>query len=143
LTNEGGPNYFQEACKVEHSKEWKKAMEEEMNSLLENKMWELVNLPKGRRALQNKWVYRIKHECDENKERYKVRLLVKGFSQKEGIDFTKIVSPIVKISSIRVILGLVVALDLEFEQLDVKEAFLHGELEEEIYMDQPEGFIEK
>lgn len=108
-------NCFQEACKVEHSKEWKKAMEEEMNSLQENKTWELVNLPKGRKALQNKWVYMIKHEGDEKKERYKARLVVKGFAQKEGIDFTEIFSPVVKMSSIRVILGLVAALDLECE----------------------------
>eukprot|EP00253_Pinus_taeda_P028006 PITA_28006 len=118
-------------------------MEEEMNSLQENKTWELVNLPKGRKALQNKWVYRIKHEGDEKKERYKARLVLKGFAQKEGIGFTEIFSPIVKISSIRVILGLVSTLNLECEQLDVKTAFLHGELEEEIYMEQPEGFIEK
>ena len=63
-------------------------MEEEMNSLLENKTWELVKLLKGRKALQNKWVYRIMHEGDENKKRYKARLRVKGFSQKEDIDFT-------------------------------------------------------
>eukprot|EP00253_Pinus_taeda_P022567 PITA_22567 len=81
LTDEGEPNCLQEACKVEHNKEWKKAMEEEMNSLQENKTWELVNLPKGRKALQNKSVYRIKHEGDEKKERYKARLVVKGFSQ--------------------------------------------------------------
>lgn len=80
-------------------------------------------------------MYRIKHEGDEKNERYKARLVVKGFSQKEGIDFTKIFSPVVKMSSNRVILGLVVALDIECEQLDVKTAFPHGELEEEIYMD--------
>ena len=68
---------------------------------------------------------------------------MKGFAQKEGIDFTEIFSPVVKMSSIRVILGLVTTLDLECEQLDVKIVFLHGELEEEIYMKQPEGFIEK
>ena len=90
MTDEGEPNCFQEACKVEHSKEWKKAMEEEMNSLQENKTWELVNLPKGKKALQNKWVYRIKHDGNEKKERYKARLVVKGFAQKEGIDFTEI-----------------------------------------------------
>eukprot|EP00253_Pinus_taeda_P004062 PITA_04062 len=118
-------------------------MEEEMNSLHENKTWELLNFPKGRKALQNKWVYMIKHEGEEKKERYKARLVVKGFSQKECIDFTKIFSPVVKMSSIRVILGLVATLDLECEQLDVKTAFLHGEFEEEIYMEQREGFIEK
>eukprot|EP00253_Pinus_taeda_P006599 PITA_06599 len=114
-----------------------------MNSLLENKTWELVNLPKGRKALQNKWVYKIKHEDDEKKERYKTRLVVKSFAQKEGIDFTEIFSLVVKMSSIRVILGLVAALDLECEQLDVKTAFLHGELEETIYMELPKGFVEK
>ena len=143
LTDEGEPNCFQEACKVEHNKEWKKAMEEEMNSLQENKSWELVNLPKGRNSLQNKWVYKIEHEGDEKKERYKARLVVKCFAQKEGINFTKIFSLVVKMSSIRVILGLVTTLDLECEQLDVKTTFLHGKWEEEIYMEQPEGFIEK
>ena len=106
-----------------------------MTSLLENKTWELVNLPRDRKALQNKWVYKIKHEGDE-KERYKARLVVKGFAQKEGIDFTNIFSPIVKMLSIRVIIGLVVALDLECEQLDVKTALFHSELEEEIYTKQ-------
>ena len=118
-------------------------MEEEINSLLKNKTWELVNLPTGRKALQNKWVSRIKHEGDEKKERYKARLVVKGFAQKEGIDFTEIFSLVVKMSSIRVILGLIAALDLECEQLDVKTTFLHGELKEEIYIEQLEGFIEK
>eukprot|EP00253_Pinus_taeda_P019115 PITA_19115 len=118
-------------------------MEEEIISLLKNKTWELVNLPKGRKDLQNKWVYNIKHEGDEKKEKYKARLVVKGFSQKEGINFTEFFLLVVKMSSIRVILGLLAALDLECEQLDVKIAFLHGELEEEIYMQQPEDFIEK
>ena len=86
-----------------------------MDSLLENKTWELVKLPKGRRALQNKWVYIIKHEGEGENKRYKARLVVKGFAQKEGIDFNEIFSPVVKMSSIRVILGLVVALDLECE----------------------------
>ena len=86
-----------------------------MDSLLENKTWELVKLLKGRRALQNKWVYRIKHEGEGEKKRYKARLVVKGFAQNEGIDFNEIFSPVVKMSSIRVILGLVVALDLECE----------------------------
>jgi ATP-binding cassette subfamily B (MDR/TAP) protein 1 len=106
LTNEGEPNCFWEACKVENNKEWKKEMEEEMQSLLEKKTWELVNLPKGRKSLQNKWVYKIKHEGEGKKETYEARLVVKGFSQKEGIDFTEILSLIVKMSSIRIVLGL-------------------------------------
>ena len=72
--------------------------------------------------------------------KYKARLVVKGFNQKQGIDFDEIFSPVVKMSSIRVILGLIASLDLELEKMDVKTAFLHGDLEEEIYMVQPEGF---
>ncbi|CAH9124988.1 unnamed protein product, partial [Cuscuta epithymum] len=115
-------------------------MQEEMQSLHENHTYELVELPKGRRALKNKWVYRIKTEESSSKPRYKARLVVKGFGQEKGIDFEEIFSPVVKMSSIRVVLGLAAVQDLEIEQLDVKTAFLHGDLEEEIYMEQPEGF---
>ena len=113
-------------------------MQEEMQSLHENNTYELVKLPKGRRALKNKWVYRIKIEGSKSKSRYKAQLVVKGFGQEEGIDFEEIFSPVVKMSSIRVFLGLAAVQDLEIEQLDVKMTFLHGDLEEEIYMEQPE-----
>jgi hypothetical protein len=78
-------------------RQWRKmTMEEEMESLLENETWVLVMLPKGREPLQNKWLYMIKHEREGNKERYKARLVVKGFTQKEGIDFTEIIHPLLK-----------------------------------------------
>jgi len=99
-----------------------------------------VELPKGRKALRNKWVYRLKNEENNPRSRYKARLAVKGFNQKKGIDFEEVFSPVVKMSSIRVVLGLATGLDLEIEQLYVKIIFLHGDLEEEIYMEQPEGF---
>ena len=124
----------------EHKEEWIEAMQDEMKSLHENNTFELVKLPKGKRALTNKWVYRVKHEEHSSRPRYKARLVVKGFNQRKGIDFDEIFSPVVKMSSIRVVLGLAASLDLEVEQMDVKTAFLHGELEEEIYMEQPEGF---
>jgi hypothetical protein len=92
--------------------------------------------------LQNKWVFRLKQESD-GKKRYKARLVVKGFQQKEGIDYTEIFSPVVKMATIRVVLSLVAAENLYLEQLDVKTAFLHGDLDEEIYMKQPVGFIVK
>jgi ATP-binding cassette subfamily B (MDR/TAP) protein 1 len=111
-----------------------------MQSLHENLKYKLVALPKGKRALKNKWVYKLKTEENNSRPRYKARLVVKGFSQKKGIDFEEIFSPVVKMSSIRVVLGLAASLNLEVEQLDVKTAFLHGDLEEEIYMEQPEGF---
>ena len=120
--------------------EWNKAMQEEMKSLKENHTYDLVKLPKGKRSLKNKWVYKLKTEEITSKPRYKARLIVKGSSQKKGVDFEEIFSPVVKMSSIRVVLGLAASLNLEVEQLDVKTAFLHGDLEEEIYMDQPQGF---
>lgn len=140
LTDEGEPQNYKEAISDSHKEEWKRAMQEEMQSLHENHTYELVELPKGRRALKNKWVYRIKTEDSSSKPRYKARLVVKGFRQEKGIDFEEIFSPVVKMSSIRVVLGLAAVQDLEIEQLDVKTAFLHGDLDEEIYMEQPEGF---
>ena len=112
-------------------------MKDEMDSLLGNQTWELTELPVGKKALHNKWVYRIKNEHDGSK-RYKARLVVKGFQQKEGIDFTEIFSPVVKMSTIRLVLGMVAAENLHLEQLDVKTAFLNGDLEEDIYMIQSE-----
>ena len=112
-----------------------------MKSLYENDTFDLVSLPKGKKALKNKWVYRVKTEENSSHPRYKARLVVKGFSQKKGIDFDEIFSPVVKMSSIQVVLGMAASMDLEVEQLDVKTTFLHGHLEEEIYMEQPEGFM--
>ena len=93
------------------------------------------------RTLKNKWVFKFKVEEHNLKPRYKARLVVKGFSQRKGIDFDEIFSPVVKMSSICTVLGLAASLNLEIEQMDVKTAFLHGDLEEEIYMEQLEGFI--
>uniref|UniRef100_A0A2N9FPQ8 Reverse transcriptase Ty1/copia-type domain-containing protein n=1 Tax=Fagus sylvatica TaxID=28930 RepID=A0A2N9FPQ8_FAGSY len=94
---------------------------------------ELVELPKGKMALRNKWVFKLKKD-GEKLVKYKARLVVKGFNQKQGIDFDEIFSPVVKMSSIQVILGLTASLDLKLKQMDVKTTFLHGDLEEEIYM---------
>ena len=120
--------------------EWVKAMQEEMQSLYENHTYDLVELPKERRALKNKWVHMLKTEENSSRPRYKARIVVKGCNQRKGINFEKIFSPVVKLSSIRVVLGIVASLDLEIEQLDVKTTFLHRDLEEEIYMEQLKGF---
>ena len=125
-------------CK--NSSKWELAMKDEMDSLLGNQTWELTELTVGKKVLHNKWIYRIKNEYDDSK-RYKVRLIVKGFQQKEGIDYTEIFSPVVKISTIKLVLGMVTAENLHLEQLDVKTAFLHGDLEEDLYMIQPKEFI--
>ena len=118
-------------------------MHEEMKSLHKNNTYELMELPKGKRALKNKWVLKKKPEPNRLQPRYKARLVVKGFSQKKDIDFEEIFPPAVKMSSIRVVLGLAVSMNLEIEQLDVKTVFLHSDLEEEIYMEQPKGFTIK
>ena len=142
LTDEGEPQSFIEAIETNDKEKWMQAMEEEIQSLKENQTYDLVKLPDGRRALKNKWVFKLKTEENNLKPRYKARIVVKGCNQKKGIDFEEIFSPVVKMTSIRAILGLAAKLDLEIEQLDVKTAFLHGDLEEEIYMEQPEGFTE-
>ena len=139
LTDRGEPECYEEAMQVDESIKWELAMNDEMDSLLSNHTWELANLPKGKKALHNKWVYRIKEEPDGSK-RYKARLVVKGFQQKEGVDYTEIFSPVVKMVTIRTVLGLVAQEDLHLQQMDVKTAFLHGDLDKEIYMKQPEGF---
>ncbi|KAK0584230.1 hypothetical protein LWI29_009630 [Acer saccharum] len=142
LTNAGEPECYDEACQGEDASKWELAMKDEMKSLVSNQTWELAKLPEGKKALQNKWVFRIKEEHDGSK-RYKARLVVKGFQQKEGIDYTDIFSPVNKLTTIRLVLSIVAANGLYLEQLDVKTTFLHGDLEEEIYMQQPERFVEK
>ena len=113
--------------KMKNKMKWVDAMQDEMKSLHENHSFELVKLPKGKRALKNKWVYRVKQEEHTSQLRYNARLVVKGFSQKKGIDFDEIFSLIVKMSSIRVVLGLAASLDLKIEHMDVKTVFLHDD----------------
>ena len=119
-------------------------MAEELESLHKNVTWELVKLPKDKKVIGCKWVYKKKDGVPgvEN-ARFKARLVAKGFSQKKGIDYDEVFSPVVKHTSIRVLLAMVALFDMELEQLDVKTAFLHGELEETIYMTQPEGHFVK
>jgi hypothetical protein len=143
LSDGGEPESYQKVILHDQKNEWLEAMQDEMKSLHENHTYDLVELPKGKRALKNKWVFRCKTEPNSLQPRYKARLVVKGFSQKKGIDFEEIFSPVIKMSSIRVVLGLAAKMNLEIEQLDVKTAFLHGDLDEKIYMEQPEGFIAK
>ncbi|KAH9727213.1 Integrase catalytic domain-containing protein [Citrus sinensis] len=119
------------------------AMQEEIEALHKNKTWELKPLPHGRKAIGNKWVYKIKRDGNDQVERYRARLVVKGYAQKEDIDFNEIFSLVAQLTTVRVVLAMCATFDLHLEQFDVKIAFLHRELEEEIYMLQPEGFAEK
>jgi len=117
-------------------------MNEELESLYNNHTWELVKQLKGQKVIGCKWVFKKKDGSPGvDATRYKARLVAKGFSQREGIDFNEVFSPVVKHSSIRVLLAIVALFDLELKQLDVKTTFLHDDLEEQIYMKQPEGFV--
>ena len=100
---------------------------------MENQTWDLVELPESNRALHNQWVYRLKEENDGTR-RYKARLVVKGFQQRESIGVNEIFSHVVKLTTIRFVLSIVAAQDLHMEQLDIKTAFLHDDLEEDIYV---------
>ncbi|CAL5356856.1 unnamed protein product [Camellia sinensis] len=128
---------------VQHAESvnWKEAMDEEIGSLHKNQTWELVQLPKGKKAIGCKWVH-TKKEGIPGKDniRFKARLVPKGYAQKEGIDYNEVFSPVMKHTFIRILLALVAQFDLELAQLDVKTTFLHGDLEKEIYMSQPDGF---
>ena len=106
LTDGGKPECYDEVLQDENSSKWVLVMKDEMDSLLGNQTWEPTELPVRKKTLHNKWVYRIKNEHDGSK-RYKARLVVKWFQQKEGIDFTEIFSPVVKMSTIRLVLGMV------------------------------------
>ncbi|MCH83068.1 hypothetical protein A2U01_0003882 [Trifolium medium] len=112
-----------------------------MQSLHKNKTWEVVPLAVGKTAIGCKWVYKRKEDPNQyDSIRYKARLVAKGFAHKERVDYNEIFSLMVKHTSIRVLLSLVAQGDLELEQLDMKTTFLHGDLDEEIYMYQPEGY---
>eukprot|EP00253_Pinus_taeda_P025576 PITA_25576 len=116
-------------------------MNDEYYSLLANDTWDLVPLPNGRKLVRCKWVYRTKYGPDGKVDKHKSCLVTEGFSQVEDIDYTETFSPITKINSIFLVLFLATSLKWEVHQMDFKSAFLHGDLHEEIYMEQPTGFI--
>lgn len=122
------------------SPNWKNAMDEEMASLMKNETWDLVSLPEGKNIIDNRWVFTTKYKSNGDVERYKARLVVRGFTQSYGIDYEEIFSPVAKLESIRIILALSAARNMKLAQFDIKTAFLNGDLPEEIYMKQPEGF---
>ena len=115
LTDEGELESFEEAKKDAHNKKWLHAMQDEMDSLHVNHTYELTKLPKGKKALQNKWVYKLKPGEGKNPARYKVRIIAKGFQQKKGVYFDEIFGPVMKMTSIRMVLSIAANMDLEVE----------------------------
>ena len=118
-------------------------MNMEMEALEKNKTWELVKLPEGKKPVGCKWVYTVKYKADGSIERYKARLVAKGYTQTYGIDYLETFAPVAKMNTVRLLLSLAANYGWDLQQFDVKNAFLHGELDEEIYMEVPPGFEKK
>ena len=138
--DEEEPKIIQQAISGPNSKEWFEAIKEEMYSMESNRVWDLVDLPPSRKIIRNKWVLNIKHKVDGTIDRYKTRLVAKGYTQQERIDYEKTFSHVVKFTSIHLILAIVAKMDLELHQMNIMTYFLNGELDKEIYIDQPLGF---
>jgi hypothetical protein len=117
-------------------------MQKEYNSLLENQTWDLIPLPSRRKLVRCEWVYKTKSIADGQISGYKSRLVAKGFQQVHGIDYDETFAPIAKMDSIRLALSITTAKGWEVHQMDVKNAFLYGDLSEEIYMEKPQGFMQ-
>ncbi|KAL6335511.1 hypothetical protein AAG906_029754 [Vitis piasezkii] len=128
------PETFAEAFQ---NPDWSKAMKEEITALKRNQTWELVPKPRDVEPISYKWVYKIKRRIDGSIERHKAHLVARGFSQQYGLDYDETFSPVAKLTTVRVLLALAANKDWDLWQMDVKNAFLHGELDREIYMNQP------
>ena len=118
-------------------------MNDEIESLKAHGVWELVESPKDSKIVDSKWVFKTKRDVNGEFERCKARLVAQGCSQHFGQDYDETFSPVVRFESVRLLLALAVQCHLKLHQMDVKTAFLNGELKEDIYMKQPEGYIEK
>ena len=137
---ENEPQSYKEAMASPEAPLWKEAINSEIDSILQNHTWELVDLPPGCKPLGYKWIFKRKMKTDGSIDKYKARLVIKGYRQKEGLDYFDTYSPVTRITSIRMLIAIAAIFGLEIHQMDVKTAFLNGELDEEIYMEQPEGF---
>lgn len=134
------PTTIAEAQRLVDWPEWKMACDEEMSSLLEMNTWKLIDKPSDVKPIYCKWVFRVKSNPDGSVDRYKARLVVCGYLQKQGIDYANTFAPVVSYTGIRVALSIAAAFDYEIVQFDVKTAFLNGELDRPIYMCQPPGY---
>ncbi|PKA48313.1 Retrovirus-related Pol polyprotein from transposon TNT 1-94 [Apostasia shenzhenica] len=132
------PTCFEEAI---HREEWKQSMEEEISAINKNKTWALTDLPEGKAAIGLKWVFRVKYNVDGSVHKYKARLVVKGYAQQAGIDYFETFSPVARMETIRTVLSLAAHYNWNVYQFDVKSAFLNGDLFEDVYVEQPQGFI--
>ena len=137
------PRTLSEAFESEYGEEWRKAFKVEVDALKANQTWELVELPENRKAIKSKWVFKVKYKPSGDIDKFKCRLCVVGCMQKSGLDYTEVFSPVCRLESLRVFLALGAALDMHIHQLDISTAFLHADVDEDVYMMQPEGTVEQ
>ncbi|GKF23840.1 retrovirus-related pol polyprotein from transposon TNT 1-94, partial [Tanacetum coccineum] len=131
------PTSYAQAVKEEG---WVRAMEAELAALERNQTWTVTTLPTGHKPITSKWVFKTKYKPDGLVERLKARLVVRGFNQKEGLDYKHTFSPVAKLATVRVLIAIATAKQWPLHQLDINNAFLHGYIDEEIYMLPPEGY---
>ncbi|XP_068338880.1 uncharacterized protein [Pyrus communis] len=143
LLTETEPQSFKEAMSTPEAPFWKDTVNSEIDSIMQNHTWELVDLPPGNKPIGYKWIFKKKLKPDGTIDKYKARLVAKGYRQKHGLDFFDTYSPVTRITSIRLLIAIAALHNMEIHQMDVKTAFLNGDLDEEIYMEQPEGFVVK
>lgn len=136
------PNSYAQAMNSEYSHQWEKAMNDEMRSLADNGTWELVSRPENRKIIDNRWVYKVKLNENGSVDKFKARLVARGFTQEAGVDFSETYSPVARFDTIRSVLSVAASENLHLVQFDVKTAFLYGELDETIYMEQPAGYTD-
>ncbi|CAL9004184.1 unnamed protein product, partial [Prunus brigantina] len=140
LVESTDPLHFEEAVK---SVNWRLAMNSEIKSIEKNQTWTLTELPAGAKRIGVKWVYKTKYNEHGQIDKYKARLVAKGYSQKYGVDYTEVFAPVARMDTIRMIIALAAQKNWTIFQLDVKSAFLHGELSEDVYVEQPRGYEKK
>lgn len=120
---------------------WKESIKSKLDSIMMNYTWDLADLPIGIKPIRSKWICKKKIRPDRSMEKFKARLVVVGYAQKKGIDYFDTYSPVTKIVTIRSLIALLAIRGLIIHQMDVKTVFLNGDLEEEIYVEQPKGFV--
>uniref|UniRef100_A0A251T6N3 Putative zinc finger, CCHC-type n=1 Tax=Helianthus annuus TaxID=4232 RepID=A0A251T6N3_HELAN len=132
------PTTYEEASK---DGKWIDAMNKEMESIYKNETWDLVDPPKNQKPIGVKWIYKTKYDEKGNVDKYKARLVVKGYKQKFGIDYQEVFAPVIRFETVRLVLALAAQNDWYLHQMDVKTAFLNGKLKEQVFIDQPQGYI--
>ena len=141
LSEEDEPTTYAKAIQGIHSALWQDAMKSEMDSMYTNQVWTLVDAPQGVKPIGGKWVFMKKTDMDGNVQTYKTKLVAKRYRQRHGVEYNETFSPVAMIKSIGIMLAIVAYFDYEIWQMDVKNIFLNGNPLEDIYMQQPDGFV--